>query len=591
MRGVGLVAVGGFVWLGACGPRPYACEQDDECSRRASGRCEAGGGCSYPDDACPSGRRFSPFSPIDPGRCLEPEGGTTTTGPVGGSDSGSDESGDGPPSCDGVTCSGRGRCVEVDGAATCDCEVGLYDVGGACLEDPCDAVTCWFTDAIGGSDQGAGTQDDPWQTIGRTNQAIEQAQPGDHFMLRRGRTYSGQELLVRDVAGEAEAPIVVGAYGPVDDPRPDIDVGAIRIVDASHVELRDLTVHDDPTTESPNRPCVRIESSDHVTIRDAEVYDCHQRGIRVMNGSSHTALVGNYVHDTGNQAALFVNDTTWAEPDPVYIGPHHWIVGNVLEGVQHTGIEAEAGDGVGDMKILDNTVVGATNRGIQVTNTAYAWVVGNTITGVRADAGAPEEVGRGLHIGSVAGQFEANVVVDAFEGLNMQGQGSVERNTIMVEGGGYALRLSGAGPMEIHDNLVAAADTSWVLTDGELPGEWLTAMDRNVYAPLTGTECVLRVAGTNLDFPSWQMMFGYDAAGACESVAGLSSVSGATLPLDEGFWGSVTPDGGWSGCESTGALDCEGQRRAWTLQPLEGLEDGDGLGWEGPLVVRQRYPL
>ncbi|MBI5511828.1 MAG: hypothetical protein HY903_23990 [Deltaproteobacteria bacterium] len=46
--------------------------------------------------------------------------------------------------CDGVTCSGRGRCIEQDGAAACDCDNGYAAADLSCVagSDPCAGVTC-----------------------------------------------------------------------------------------------------------------------------------------------------------------------------------------------------------------------------------------------------------------------------------------------------------------------------------------------------------------------------------------------------------------------------------------------------------------
>ena len=43
--------------LAGCVDASYRCDDDSQCSLTSDGRCEAVGFCSYPDDACESGRR------------------------------------------------------------------------------------------------------------------------------------------------------------------------------------------------------------------------------------------------------------------------------------------------------------------------------------------------------------------------------------------------------------------------------------------------------------------------------------------------------------------------------------------------------
>lgn len=48
---------------GCFGPRTYACDQPEQCLvDGVQGTCEVAGFCAFPDDACDSGRRFSPFA-------------------------------------------------------------------------------------------------------------------------------------------------------------------------------------------------------------------------------------------------------------------------------------------------------------------------------------------------------------------------------------------------------------------------------------------------------------------------------------------------------------------------------------------------
>ncbi len=83
---VGLVAA--VLGLSGCTrlASTFACEESSQCQRGgASGTCEPNGACSFPDLACPSGRRYAE---------LAPEGGTCVEGSPA---DGGDTRADGPP--------------------------------------------------------------------------------------------------------------------------------------------------------------------------------------------------------------------------------------------------------------------------------------------------------------------------------------------------------------------------------------------------------------------------------------------------------------------------------------------------------------
>jgi Concanavalin A-like lectin/glucanases superfamily/Domain of unknown function (DUF2341) len=57
-----LGAAGAIVAALACAPGTFVCEGDDDCTKGgARGVCEPTGACSFPDDACPSGRRYGAY--------------------------------------------------------------------------------------------------------------------------------------------------------------------------------------------------------------------------------------------------------------------------------------------------------------------------------------------------------------------------------------------------------------------------------------------------------------------------------------------------------------------------------------------------
>jgi len=72
---------------GACRLGTFVCEDDSDCADGGSlGVCEAAGACSFPDDTCPSGRRYGDRSPGDiAGDCVETVDTDTSSGSGDGS--------------------------------------------------------------------------------------------------------------------------------------------------------------------------------------------------------------------------------------------------------------------------------------------------------------------------------------------------------------------------------------------------------------------------------------------------------------------------------------------------------------------------
>lgn len=97
MRTQGVVRVlGRGAWLvagcllTACPSDPFVCSDDTQCSGAPGGRCEPNGACSFPDAACPTGRRYGDEGTSQlAGQCVPPgEGGSTgpSTTATGGGD-------------------------------------------------------------------------------------------------------------------------------------------------------------------------------------------------------------------------------------------------------------------------------------------------------------------------------------------------------------------------------------------------------------------------------------------------------------------------------------------------------------------------
>ncbi|HET6582608.1 MAG TPA: right-handed parallel beta-helix repeat-containing protein [Nannocystaceae bacterium] len=607
--------------LGACIARDrFACTDSQQCTLVADGVCHEGA-CAYPDADCESRLRYGDLAGDRAGRCVEDDGvaddSSTTSGgadtsaasttevaseSTGELDTG-DDTGHIPSVCDGVACSDAGTCVVVGDEPSCACDSGYWMVGLECVLDPCDGVSCRYVDAITGDDANEGTIDAPWRTLQRLGQAFADALPGDHFLLRRGSTWGdpvgGYRLSISGATGEPDAPIVIGAYGPLADGRPHITPGNLRINGSSHVVVRDIHVRDDPDSEEQsalfgNRPCVLVQYSDHVLVYDTELEQCNARGVWISYESSYTAVVASTLRDSGNDGIAITDSFD----DPVVqVGPHHWVLDNVLEDIEHDGIAISMSSDevpIGDAKIVRNSVADSGADGIHVGTTGFAWVVDNAI----ARAG-------GINV------WEASVVLSAREGGQLSGNlvfenggnglvvnhiARVEHNTVIHDGDvGDGLALDDGASLSAELNLVwprAGRYAVRVLYDAA--ADHVVALDDQWYGGVDESACVFRDTTGSWDLVGWREATGLDLASSCGPVPGVGAFA-LGVPVagwDEAFLAAFVPDPSWTRCGAPmGARGCDGAAIGPPLEPLTGFDEDGGLGWPGPLVVQQRYDV
>ncbi len=454
-------------------------------------------------------------------------------------------------------------------------------VGLGCREDPCEQSRCFFVDSAAGDDDGPGTREDPWETLGRGLQHFEGADPGDHVLLRRGRTFQGDHA-VASVVGAPDAPLVVGAYGPIDEPRPRVVDANVRLSDSEHLVLRDLEL-----VGTGGDPCLFVARSGYLTVRDSEIRDCGLRAARIGEESHHTVMFRNEILDVGNKTAIFISDTNWSTP-PATIGLHHWIAGNRItnngEHAVDVGFDAalREGDEVGDIKIVGNEIVDV-DRAIRM-HAPGTWVLGNVVAGV-PDPAIPVD---GISVQQPgSGHVEYNVVTGTSRALNVAAPAYVGQNSLLqaVAADAVVNVAFAAQGASFTNNVVFTQGTAMLDTLAAVV-EDLDALDGNAYA---GGSCLFRLDGVDLEFSSWQTSTGVDTLSRCEPVPGLS-VPAEFATVDAAFWDAVTPSEAWEGCGAIGAIDCSGERRPLIFQPQDAVGE-DGVGWRGPLIIQQHYPL
>lgn len=586
----------GAIALGGCIPSTFVCESSEQCSRGDSGLCEANGVCSYPSDGCTSGRRYSAYGQSNAGECVPEDGetstssssgpdvstGATSTGGVDASTSSSDASGETgtePGDCD-AACSGHGRCVTVDDAPTCACDPGWWRVGMECLEDPCDSVQCYFVDSDEGDDAGAGTREDPWATQTRAWAYLNDSpSPGDHVLFRRGRTFGGGAAAVYlSSSGTLSQPLVVGAYGPPEEPSPRVRSVTIEVDDAEHWVFRDLHF------SGSGGACFVLDRAGHVTVHDNEISECANRAFRISEASHHTVVFRNDIHDV-EKTTLFIADITWDPPQS--IGEHHWVAANTIRDSEELGIQAGLGRGAkgraGDFKIVGNQLHRTGKPGIAM-NGGAGWILGNVIAEPGPGSGfAAESIG-GEHV-----WLEGNALVSGSEGFRLQDTVTARRNTVRLAESPGGVTFNSAEQVRFTDNVVLSTAGTVVEYLPAEPG--FSENDRNVYGTTGALGCSFALdSDPSADLAAWQAFTMAGQESRCEAIPGLNQPT-IDIPVDQAFWDALAPEPGWEGCGTTGAVSCEGEPLPVTFTPLPEVETNGGLGWEGPLIIQQHYPL
>lgn len=227
--GLGVLAIG--VGAAACiEPRAFPCDDTAQCVRDGvQGRCEGGGWCSYPDDACDGGLRFEPRAPDGlGGACVD--AGASSDGSGGGSSSSGTGSGTttaGPIyACDDRPCTTTGLVVG--------------DAHG-CVRDGQDTLWCWGDNTLGQLGRGVTSPAErcPGPTVALG--AIVQASASQHMCAR-----------------DAESRVY--CWGNNEHGQVDWHAGADAIVRAP-IEIQDLELVPETLDVGPSLSCAAAGTS------------------------------------------------------------------------------------------------------------------------------------------------------------------------------------------------------------------------------------------------------------------------------------------------------------------------------------------
>lgn len=489
-----------------------------------------------------------------------------------------------------------------------------YAEGAPAMEDPgAEAPAARYVDADDGDDDDDGlTPATAWQSIGKAHDELPNLPAGAHILLRRGRSWGGNLSFDSPVQGAEGARLVVGAYGPLAEPRPQL-IDGVRLRDVAWITVRDLEVERISLNDGANN-CLVYDNVVHAIVSNDL-----SNGIVIGNRAHHNAVVQNLVYDIHANDGISIHDKNWGDPmEPV--GDAQWIADNVVVG--NSGMEEPidfaSGHDLGearDLKIVGNraqcrsvpglsTLSGGASSGIVVMHEgSHVWIIGNIVSGCNnrgIGTSANEEDGHVyMHISSnvVFNNGRANNVNVDLEMSDL----TFRHNTVVHDQNDrnpVAMR-DFARRMIFERNIVANEEHTdwggWVSVGPDPPSVAIAAMDHNWYADLSGNAPNAIIGGQSLS--DWQSATGFDLSSGDAPIPGLSAPTDSWLDPrqwdDPAFLAHFVPDPAFAACQGAdtpGAFDCQGNRLGVTFEPHAEL-DNDGYGWEGPLIIQQRYPM
>ena len=488
-----------------------------------------------------------------------------------------------------------------------------------------------------------------WQTADKALQTGSGTYPaGTYLLFKRGTRYDnlGEGDWVRAEPSTEEAPFVIGSYGEASlaDPVLDVSLG----VYGEHVTIRDLELH---RVALYGSHFLLYRCTVHSMGSEPEHRESNNL-VAMASEASYCAVVECLVYDCPSNDHISIHDN-FRDGVAVPVGSHHWVVDNVIIGNSgaEQGFDFASGgshsddyEAAFDVKFINNRIQcqsvpalsqlnGSMTGGIVAgKKSAFVWLLNNTVTGCRS---------YGLSSGGYNRASSGNILYDAGTANNvmmsittMQGAGVVTHNTVLqtryarspvwiVEPTGRVrtdvrLRFShNIVGYELHNGLADGTRGGSTNVKVDLPTDVFTIVefDYNFYQHLgagsawdarpTDGHPIPKVVRSDqhgdrygLNLSEWQEESSLDAH------SGDGDVPGVTVPdrelwldprdwSDPAFMAHFTPDPAWSGCagaDTPGAVDCAGKRLG-VMEPFEEFAENDGLGWAGPPIIRERYPL
>lgn len=170
-------------------------------------------------------------------------------------------------------------------------------LGAPISEDRLPQAKNYYVDALSGDDSHSGlSAQQAWKSLKRASQAT--LAPGDSLLLRRGTWHRGQ-LEIKNVSGNKNAGIVIGAYGQGQRPiiHGDGASYAVAVKNAEYITVRDLELTNKGVERMARRGGLLIEA------RDCGV----MHGIHIDSLFIHD-VNGSLCKECGNGAGIYINN-------------------------------------------------------------------------------------------------------------------------------------------------------------------------------------------------------------------------------------------------------------------------------------------
>jgi len=171
---------------------------------------------------------------------------------------------------------------------------GLSIIG--CGNKPVRSPRAYYISA-GGNDNGEGSLQDPWKSIGKVNEAHPQS--GDSVLFEGGKTFPGRLLIDSNSLGTAQSPILIGSYG---NGHAKIDGGngnALVLYLTRHITVKNLDLLGNGRKTGNTKDGLALLNSDFITVDSLDISGFQKSGLLIYS-SKEVSVSNIFTHDNGS---------------------------------------------------------------------------------------------------------------------------------------------------------------------------------------------------------------------------------------------------------------------------------------------------